>query len=110
MDQAPPAKQIRLMQESTHTVFDDPVTYSILSAFTAQRSSVDPNPPLSLSVLDDHLIALNAILDSWDRIFNPMSIEGATGFINSLDPCALAAGTTNNPNILSQLAMLWAND
>ena len=55
--------------------FDDPATHSILLAFMAQGSSVDPNPNLSLSVLDDHLVALNAILDSWDSVIDSTSIE-----------------------------------
>jgi len=72
-DHGPPAKQIWLIQESIHTMFDDPVTHSILLAFMAQGSSVDPNHHLSLSALDDHLVTLNAIIDSQDSIVDTTS-------------------------------------
>jgi Reverse transcriptase (RNA-dependent DNA polymerase) len=51
--------------------------------------------------------AMQSIIDKWNLTFDGVSIDG---IFNSNNPIAFAAGTKNNPDILSQAQMFKAND
>jgi len=89
---------------------DAPAIHLVLSAFLADGPHVLTNPIPPPTVVDEQLHALNAIFHSQAAKHNPSSLEGVSGLPINLDPCAFAAGTKNNPDILSQSAMLHVHD
>jgi len=54
--------------------------------------------------------ALFNILATKDKVINMNSVEGLTSLINEINPLAFTATTDNNPNILSQSAMLCSSN
>jgi len=60
--------------------------------------------------VDEQLLAIHHIVNTWAAQIDPSSIEGPSGLPADFGPCAFATGMTNNPDILSQSAMLCAFD
>jgi len=98
------------MTNESIQVSDAPAIHSVLSAFLADGPSILANPQPLNPVVDEQFHALNAIFHSRAAEHDPSSLEGVSGLPPNLDPCAFAAGTDNNPDILSQSAMLHAHD
>jgi len=98
------------MTNESIQVSDAPAIHLVLSAFLADGPSILANPQPLNPVVDEQFHALNAIFHSRAAEHDPSSLEGVSGLPTNLDPCAFAAGTDNNPDILSQSAMLHAHD
>jgi len=91
-------------------VSDIPAVHLALSAFVPAGPSAVANPIPAPSFIDEQLLAIHHIVDTRAAQIDPSSIEGPSGLPADFGPCTFAAGTTNNPNILSQSAMLRASD
>jgi len=98
------------MSNALTPVSDAPAIHSVLSAFLADGPPVLANHQPPTPVVDEQFHALSAIFHSCATEHDPSSLEGVSGLPTHLDPCAFAAGTDNNPDILSQSAMLHAHD
>jgi len=93
-----------------YPVSDIPAVHLALSAFMAVGSNAATNPIPASSLIDEPLMAINYILASWAAQIDPSSLEGPLSLPADFDPCTFATGTTNNPDILSQSAMLHTSD
>jgi len=87
-----------------------PTVHSALSDFVAVGPSAVTNPIPAPSFIDKQLLAIHHIIDTWAAQINPSSVEGISSLPAEFDPCTFATGMTNNPDILSQSAMLCAFD
>jgi hypothetical protein len=80
-----------------------------LQAMVSHFDKLSKTVPYSLHLNEmlDFKATMQLIIDKWNITFDGVSIDG---IFNLDNPLAFAAGTKNNPDILSQAQMLKATD
>jgi hypothetical protein len=105
-----PSKRVRITGEFSNATSESfhSVMLSHLNALVTQFESIGNAIPFSNhSTSDLDFAAMQSIIDKRNFSIDGVSIDG---FFNCHNPLAFAAGTKNNPDILSQAQMLRATD
>ena len=105
-----PSKRLRIVGEFSDRSSESfhATMLSHLNSLVSQLESVGNSIPFSKNSTDEiDFAAMQTIIDKRNFTFDGVSIDG---IFNSDNPLAFAAGTKNNPDILSQAQMLRASD